>query len=257
MYEYRKLNEHSSVTNTYRPSDDMLIKGQYLSDLVPGYQQLHVSGRGLLSRSVKRDTIPRRAGSWYSYSQDEEGIITVTFKLEAPTSEELRERYWQLNKILRPDGDFLKLKFRDELDYTYEAIFMEGESNPEQALSVIDKLVFVCPDPYKYKEVESSSGTIDSSDWVELTEITGTVKASARTIDITNGRETIHLKGNYVSGDKIVIRFGDEISITKNGNNILHELQLHSPLEFFDVKNGERITSNELDIQFKWREYRA
>ncbi|WP_311431792.1 distal tail protein Dit [Facklamia hominis] len=257
MYEYRKLNEHSGVINAYQPSDDMFIKGQYLSETIPGYQQLHVSGRGLLSRSIKRDTIPRRAGSWYSYGQDEERIITVTFKLEAPTSEELRERYWQLNKLLRPDGDFLKLKFKDELDYTYEALYIEGEDVPEQALSVIDKLVFVCPDPYKYKEVRTSSSAVNSSDWIELIEITGTVKSSTQTIDITNGREAIHLKGNYASGDKIVIQFGDEVNITKNGNDILHELQLHSPLEFFDVKNGERITSNELDIQFKRREYRA
>ena len=256
MYEFTDLNVTTNRTLKLA-SDCMSINGEYLEKLIKGYRQLGVSGRGIVSRKVKRDDVPRRAGSWFSYAQDNERMIEVTFKLEASTSEELRECYWQLNKVLRSDGEFLKLKFKDESDYTYEAIYIEGESNPEQALSIIDKLVFVCPNPYKYKEVRTSLDTVNSSDWIELIEITGTVKSSTRTIDIMNGRETIHLKGNYASGDKIVIHFGDEISITKNGNNILHELQLHSPLEFFDVKNGERITSNELDIQFKWREYRA
>lgn len=256
MYEFTDLKVTTNQTLKLA-SDCMSVNGEYLETLIKGYRQLYVSGRGLVSRKVKRDDVPRRAGSWFNYAQDEERIIRVTFKLEAPTSDELRERYWQLNKLLRPNGDFLKLKFRDELDYTYKAVFMEGDDIPEQALSVIDKLVLVCPNSYKYKEIKSSSGTVNSSDWIELIEITGTVKSSTRTIDITNGRETIHLKGNYASGDKIVIHFGDEISITKNGNNILHELQLHSPLEFFDMKNGECITSNELDIQFKWREHRA
>ena len=254
--EYIELKKNNSEWY-FVASDEMQVNGEYLSQLIEGYQQYHVAGRGMLSRSIQRDDVPRRAGSWFNYAQDNERIIEVTFKLEAPTSDELRERYWQLNKLLRPDGEFLKLKFKDELDYTYEAIYVEGESNPEQALSIIDKLVFVCPNPYKYKEVKSSTGAVNSNDWIELIEITGTVKSGTQTIDISNGRETIHLKGNYASGDKIVIRFGDEIIITKNGNNILHELQLHSPLEFFDVKNGERITSNELDISFNWREYRA
>lgn len=257
MYEYGKLNEHAGAINVYHPSDDMLINGRYLSELVPGYQQLHVSGRGLLPRTIKRDPIPRRAGSWYSYSQDEERIIEVTFKLEAERSEDLRESYWQLNQILRGQTNKpLEIKFRDDLAYHYYAYYADGGSDPEQSLTLIDKFSLVCPNPYKYKDTKRSSGVVESKNFVQLLRIEATVKVNTQAITIKSGSEEIRLKGNYRSGDKITIDFSDEMTITKNGNNILYELQLNSDLENFRLRSGQAITCNEAAIEYEWREYR-
>lgn len=257
MYEYSKLNERAGVVNAYHPSDDMIINGQYLSQLIPGYQQLHVSGRGLLPRSVKRDPIPRRAGSWYSYGQDEERIIEVTFKLEADQSEDLRESYWQLNQFLRGQEDKpLEIKFRDDLNYHYYAYYANGGSEPEQSLTMIDKFSLICPDPYKYKDPKQSSGVVESKNYVQLLNIEATVKVNTQLITIKSGSEEIRLKGNYKNGDKIIIDFSDEIKVTQNSNNILYELQLNSDLENFQLKAGQAITCNEAAIEYEWREYR-
>lgn len=256
MYEFVETTQ-DQFNKQKLASDSMLIDGKFLEELVPGYQQLHISGRGLLPRSIKRDTIPRRAGSWYSYGQDEERIIEVTFKLEAERSEDLRESYWQLNQILRGQLDKpLEIKFRDDLAYHYYAYYADGGSDPEQSLTLIDKFSLVCPDPYKYKDPKRSSGVVESKNYVQLLRIEAAVKGDTQSITIKSGSEEIRLKGNYMSGDKIIIDFSDEMTITHNENNILYELQLNSDLENFGLRSGQAITCNEATIEYDWREYR-
>lgn len=253
MYDYTPLRESGIPTRAFHVSDDLMINGKYLSDIIPGYQQLHVSGRGLVPRSVQRDTIPRRSGSWYHYGQDEERILEVTFKLTVNQSRDMRERYWELNKILRGPLD---IQFRDELEYHYQAYFLEGNSNPEQSLSLVDTFKLVCTDPYKYKEPVTSNGVVESDNWLKLVKVYGDIKRDTQSITITNGQESIQLEGNFAKGDSIAIDFGDEVSITKNGNNILYALQLGSDLENFGLRSGQAITSKEMTVSFVWREYR-
>lgn len=256
MYEFVETTQ-DQFNKQKLASDSMLIDGKFLEELISGYQQLHVSGRGFLPRSIKRDPIPRRAGSWYSYGQDEERIIEVTFKLEAERSEDLRESYWQLNRILRGQLDKpLEIKFRDDLAYHYYAYYADGGSDPEQSLTLIDKFSLVCPDPYKYKDSKRSNGLVETKNYVQLLTIEASVKVNTQAITIKSGSEEIRLKGNYKSGDKIIIDFSDEIKVTKNSNNILYELQLNSDLENFQLKNGQAITCNEASLEYVWREYR-
>lgn len=255
MYEFVEITKNQP-SQPMLASDEMMIGGRYVSETISGYQQLQVSGRGILSRSVKREEIPRRSGSWFSYAQDKERILEVAFKLEAGCSEELRERYDTLNRLLRYGGQPLPLSFRDEPEYTYYGYLEDGGSEFEKALTLIDKFTIVCPDPYKYKATKFSEGSVESEDYMKLLTIIGTVKADAKDLTITNGRETIRLKGNFSSGDRLMIKFRDEVTLTLNNNNALQMVDLGSDLENFILKSGDRITSPQLELIYEWREYR-
>lgn len=255
MYKFTGINDRN--TQSYlRPSDDMLVNGKSLSE-IEGYRQLHISGRGLVSQDPELVNVPARAGAFFNYTQDSIREIEVTYQLTGQSSSHLRDQFERLNKALR---GLLKVRFIDEPEWEYQAVLSEVDSKAEQSLQFVSSFKLVCPDPYKYKDQQESTGkiTLKHATKVLPETIEATVTTTTEQIAIVNGDQTIRFIGNYNAGDKLKITWDQtEITATVNTINKLHELKFFDIPEAFYVKDGDTITGNNLKIdRVTWRDRR-
>lgn len=262
MYDYVSLKRVEGELSPSVPSDNMLVNGRPLNELVPGYRHLTVTGRGLVGQSLKTTKVPGRRGVWVDDYSDDERQLDIKYQLTAGSSSELRESFALLNRILRTPASsgFLEVSFRDEPDYVYYAYFSESESIEETSLSLVSKFSLLVPDGYKKKQSQESRGPISLVDAVAVLpeSITVTPTGTVNQIQILNGRQTISFRGAYQAGRDLVIRFGqDEITASYGGRSILSELERYSPLELFTVRDGDVITARNATVkQVVWRDER-
>ncbi|MGV3060625.1 distal tail protein Dit [Streptococcus hyovaginalis] len=261
MYDYYSLQK-TDKSDSFVPSDNMSINGIPLNELVEGYMHLTVTGRGIIGQRIETEGIRGRRGVWVDDVSDPERELEIKYRLQASTSEELRERFAKLNKVLRTESDsgYLEITFKDEPDYVYYGFLVDADSIEETNLSPISKFTLLIPDGYKKKKAQSSTGLISLVDASQVlpdkivVQATGTVNQ----IQIINGNKILDFKGSYASGTDIIITYdSDEVTATYGGRNMLSELQLYSPLETFYLKNGDTVTvKNGTLKQITWRDER-
>lgn len=262
MYGYSKLEKHNDIVAT-TPSDNMIINGRPVNEIIDGYRQLTVSGRGLIGQSVKTTSITGRRGVWVEDVSEPERVIEIKYQLTADTSAELREKFFTLNKFLRTEQvgtGMLEVSFKDEPDYYYYAIFNGADAIEENALTIVSRFSLLVPDGFKKTSEKISTGFISISSSLEVTPVSITVTTSKATdtVKITNGRQTISFTGFYENFEDIVIEFKqDEVKATYKNRSILSELDLFSDLENFKVRNLDRITAtNAKTKRVIWRDER-
>ena len=263
MYNYASLGKLDREVATLEPSDNLIINGQPLNNLVEGYRHLTVTGRGLLGQNVSTTKVPGRRGVWVDDFTDEERLLEIKYQLTANTSAQMRYRFANLNRILRahaPSG-FLEISFRDEPEYIYYGYFNGADSFEETSLSIISKFSLLIPDGYKKKRPQNSTGLISLVDALEVLPESITVTPSKVTdrVQIVNGNKVISFSGSYAPSGDIVISFDpDEVKATYGERNILSELDRFSPLEDFTVRHGDRITAVNATVKrVFWRDERA
>ncbi|WP_419775189.1 distal tail protein Dit [Ignavigranum ruoffiae] len=243
MYNYSKIAPDGRTNYAY-PSDDMLINGNSLSDLIDGYRQLHVAGRGVVGMKPHLTEVPGRAGAFFNYTQDDIRELKITFKLEAKSSDELRDKYERLNAILRgvnADG-YLPIKFADEPSWSYFGVLSDAKDAPEQGLQVIDEFEILCPNPYKKHDVQSSKGKVELYHAKEVNPLTieGEVLTTVSAIGFKVGTKQIVFMGSYKVGQKVKFEWTtEEFKAIVAGSSIMHELaNFHIP-ETFTVKHDD------------------
>lgn len=262
MYGYSNLEKNNDVT-AFEPSDNMSINGTPLNQLIEGYRHLTVTGRGLLGQSVKTISVPGRRGVWIESVSDDERTLEIKYQLQAESSSEMRNKFANLNKILRTAGrsGFLEITFKDEPNFTYYAVFNGASEIEERSLTIVSKFSLLVPDGYKKKQAQSSTGPISLTEASEVLpeSITITPTGTVNQVQIINGSKVLSFTGSYAAGRDIVVTFGDEeVTATYSGRNILSELERFSPLEQFTVKNGDIITAKNATVKkVVWRDERA
>lgn len=262
MYNYNNLRRQTSQDVTVEPLDNLLVNGRPLSQLVEGYRHLTVTGRGIVGQTAKTTAVPGRRGVWVDDVSDDERELVIKYKLEADSSSQLRDRFAQLNKVLRtfaPSG-FLELSFRDEPDFIYYGYLSGADEIEETALVVVSKFTLLIPDGYKKKRSQSSTGAISLVNALAVLpeKITITPTATVNQIQIINGDKVLSFRGAYAPGRDVVVTWGaDEVTATYGGRSILSELERYSPLETFWVKNGDTITARNAKVkEVVWRDER-
>lgn len=261
MYNFRDIST-TSAKDSFTPSDNMMLNGKGLNELVQGYRQLSVSGRGIISRRLDLTEVPARSGGWYGGSVDETREITVSYYLEAPSSSELRSRFERLNEVLREVGSngYLALSFADEPEYTYYGVLQGAEDFEENHLSLVSEFTILCPEPKKQGPIKSSTGSISLTNTSKVLprKITLTVSGTVDTVEVINGTKKLVLKGSYKAGDVITFDFKpDDFEIFLGSRLILLDLQLYSPLEDFWLRNGDTVTAKNATVtRIEWRDER-
>ncbi|HEP1431128.1 phage tail protein [Streptococcus pyogenes] len=255
MYDFSKMKGGASVTARL-PSDNMSVNGKPLNEIVPGYRQLHVAGRGLVGQEIETIAIPSRRGVYVTNIQDKERELTITFQLVAKKSEDLRNAYTKLNKALRGE---LSLVFADESDFTYKGYLSSAPNDAEQSLTLVSSFTILVPDPFKQGKTKSSAGLITLTDADEVLPDKIVLSTnSASEIEIIAGNNRMKLKGHYDSRDKITIEWLDDEVVIKHNNNLAlsHLLHLSVPEEFY-VKNGDTIKATNATVEHvEWRDER-
>lgn len=261
MYGYSKLEKHNENV-AFEPSDNMSINGTPINEIVDGYRQLSVSGRGLIGQDVKTTSIDGRRGVWVESISEPEKVLEIKYQLEAKTSEELRKKFDRLNLFLRTTNasKMLEVTFKDEPEYTYFAVFSGADSFEENKNSIVSRFSLLVPDGFKKSRLKGSVGQIELTSAFEVMpeKIVVTTTKTTNVVRITNGRQTISFTGAYDANQDITILFEtEEVKAIYKNRSILSELDLFSDLENFKVRNRDTISATNATVkEVKWRDER-
>lgn len=261
MYGYSKLEKHNDIV-AIEPSDNMSINGTPVNEIVDGYRQLSVSGRGLIGQEVKTTSIAGRRGVWIEEISEPSRVLEIKYQLEAKTSEELRDKFDKLNLFLRTtnSSNLLEVTFKDEPSFTYYAIFSGADSFEENSKSIVSRFSLLVPDGYKKSRLKGSVGQIELTGAFEVMpeKIVVTTTKTTNVVRITNGRQTISFTGAYDANQDITILFEtEEVKALYKNRSILSELDLFSDLENFKVRNRDTISATNATVkEVKWRDER-
>lgn len=262
MYGYSRLEKHNDIV-AFEPSDNMSINGRPVNEIVDGYRQLSVSGRGLVGQEVKTTSIAGRRGVWIEDISEPSRVLEIKYQLEAETSEALREKFDKLNLFLRTttnDSKTLEVTFKDEPNFTYFAIFSGADNFEENTKSIVSRFSLLVPDGYKKSRLKDSAGQIELSGAFEVTpeKIVVTTTKTTNTVRITNGRQTISFTGAYDANQDITILFEtEEVKALYKNRSILSDLERFSDFENFKVRNNDTVSATNATVKkVNWRDER-
>lgn len=243
MYDYISFKPNQKEV-TLTPSDNLNINGTPLNELVDGYQQLSVSGRGILSDTPNTTPVPMRDGVWFNYTQTEPRTLTIQYQLEAKTSEELRLRFNALNKALRTGQETLDVTFDDESEWHYYAYLSNGGNFTENKLVIVSEFELFCPSSFAYKTAES--GTTVNLEYADevLPERIELVAESGDTVELVNTKgDRLVFNGSYASGQRLeLVYHKDHISFERDGLNITTDLAMFSFPETLTFRDGDTLS---------------
>lgn len=172
MYKFIDVNEASE--GVVLPSEAMMLNGEYIENLIPGYRTLTVQGREALSPVIDEYESGVRDGSFINSRRYPSRIIIVKYQLVAKSNEEFREAYNKLGGILNVDD--AQLIFNDEPDkYFTGTPYAIGDVDPGRN-SVVGEFSILCNDPFKYSVTEYEASIADGEEGVYF-EYKGTHKA--------------------------------------------------------------------------------
>ena len=80
-----KFIDVDDIVETFLPAEAMSYNGVYLENEIEGYRTLNVSGRELLSASIKSSSVDGISGSKYQYKTYPSRTIIVKFQLICDT----------------------------------------------------------------------------------------------------------------------------------------------------------------------------
>lgn len=178
----------------------MLIDGQYIEDLIPGYSTLQVSGRELLSQSIEKQTIGKSDGEFIQYARNPSREIVIGYRLAAADNLSFRQAFYKLNSILH--GDSHKVSFNDDPSKYWIATFSDIDDVPKGRNAITSSFTLFVPDgiahsvatqtadnmPYKDVPVNLISGSYDSS-WG----FTSNGNATIQKVTMDSGEVALHV----------------------------------------------------------------
>ena len=210
MYDFRETTPFTGADKKQYPAEAMKIDGQYIEDLIPGYQTLQVGGRELLKQDAKSNPIGISDGEMLEYIRNPSREITVGYQLIAADEKSFRTAFYKLSDILH--GDTHQVSFNDDLSVYWNAVLTDVDDVPKGRNAITSSFTLFVPDgiahsvatktfdnmPYKDVPVNLLKGTSSNN--------TGVVKANAHGIDgITLKKVPVDGGQTYV----YTITFGD------------------------------------------------
>lgn len=172
MYNFIDVNEVSE--NNVLPSEALMLNGEYIENLIPGYRTLQVTGREALSAELTTFETGSRDGSVLSGKRYPARYITVKYQLLSASPEAFRAAYNKLAAILNVEE--AELIFNDEPDKFFIGTPEEVGEAPGGTNSVVNEFTLYCADPFKYSVTEYEIEP-ELSDNSFLIDYNGTYKA--------------------------------------------------------------------------------
>lgn len=158
MYDFIDTNGHTSTTSL--PAEAVSIDGTYLENIIDGYRTLYVSGRESLAPELNTYSVGVADGEKVKNRRYPARTLTVGFQLLAPTAEEFRERFNQLNNILaKNEADFI---FNDERDKYFTGYPVMNAKVDHGLNTVTGEWEIYCAYPFK-RSVDTVTLTTDDA----------------------------------------------------------------------------------------------
>lgn len=146
MYDFIDVTE--SQDSARLPSEALSLNGEYIENLLPGYQTLSVSGRELLDKEIDSLKIGFSNGEKYNKKRFPSRAIIVQFQLLCADNETFRNRFNRLNEIL--NAEQAQLIFADEQDKYFIGTPENAGDVPPGRNSIVSSFSIYCADPFKY-----------------------------------------------------------------------------------------------------------
>jgi len=144
LYDFRETTPFKGSDDNQRPAEAMLIDGQYIEDLIPGYSTLQVSGRELLSQSIEKQTIGKSDGEFIQYVRNPSREIVVGYRLAAADNLSFRQAFYKLNDILH--GENHQVSFNDDPSKYWLATLSDIDDVPKGRNAITSSFTLFVPD---------------------------------------------------------------------------------------------------------------
>ncbi|KWT54245.1 phage tail fiber protein [Lacticaseibacillus paracasei] len=144
MYDFRETTPFTGADKKQYPAEAMKIDGQYIEDLIPGYQTLQVGGRELLKQDAKSNPIGISDGEMLEYVRNPSREITVGYQLIAADEKSFRTAFYKLSGILH--GDTHQVSFNDDLSVYWNAVLTDVDDVPKGRNAITSSFTLFVPD---------------------------------------------------------------------------------------------------------------
>lgn len=144
MYDFRETTPFTGADDNQLPAEAMLIDGQYIENLVPGYRTLQVGGRELLKQSATSNVIGISDGETLEYVRNPSREITVGYQLIADDDDAFRTAFYKLSGILH--GDTHQVSFNDDLSVYWNAVLTDVDDVPKGRNAITSSFTLFVPD---------------------------------------------------------------------------------------------------------------
>ncbi|WP_460350428.1 distal tail protein Dit [Lacticaseibacillus paracasei] len=144
MYDFRETTHFTGADKKQYPAEAMKIDGQYIEDLIPGYQTLQVGGRELLKQDAKSNPIGISDGEMLEYVRNPSREITVEYQLIAADEKSFRTAFYKLSGILH--GDTHQVSFNDDLSVYWNAVLTDVDDVPKGRNAITSSFTLFVPD---------------------------------------------------------------------------------------------------------------
>ena len=171
MYDFRETTPFTGSDDNQRPAEAMLIDGQYIEDLIPGYSTLQVSGRELLSQSIEKQTIGKSDGEFIQYVRNPSREIVIGYRLAAADNLSFRQAFYKLNSILH--GDSHQVSFNDDPSKYWIASFSDIDDVPKGRNAITSSFTLFVPDGIAHSVATQTADNMPYKD-VPVNLLTGT-----------------------------------------------------------------------------------
>ncbi|MFS0776267.1 distal tail protein Dit [Neobacillus sp. 3P2-tot-E-2] len=201
-----------------------------------------IGGRGPLSQSVVRTTVPGKDGAYAQRKKIPERPIPVTFDITGASLTDIHQKVDSLNAILNTESD-VPILFSDEAGKTYYGQ-LDGQPNwEEMRYKGRGSFNILCCDPCKYGAETSTTFVNTGSPNVSgnnktfpKLEVTFTASATEYKITHVATGKYVRVIDTFVAGEVLGIDFATG-KITLNGTVAMSILDW-SNSEFFPLKPG-------------------
>ncbi|QUH17697.1 distal tail protein Dit [Lacticaseibacillus rhamnosus] len=191
MYDFRETTPFTGSDDNQRPAEAMLIDGQYIEDLIPGYSTLQVSGRELLSQSIEKQTIGKSDGEFIQYVRNPSREIIVGYRLSAADNLSFRQAFYKLNDILH--GDTHQVSFNDDLSVYWNAVLTDVDDVPKGRNAITSSFTLFVPDGIAHSVATQTFDNMPYKD-IPLNLMAGT---SADPVSVTGSGWNIQKLGSF------------------------------------------------------------
>ena len=246
MYDFKDLSPNSDYKFDI-PSEAMSFKNEaglfvYLERLIPGYQTLQVTGRELLSYSVKEETPPGMDGALLESCNLPTRDISIKYSLKASDPNDFRQRFNQLMFYL--SNQDLIFNFKDEPGYFFRGILSDADTPDGGQLEVASSFTIHCSNPWKFSKLYrldvANGGVIKDDDLIySVTPETISFASTAANFKFTN--QTQNQTFSLGTAHSNVVLKPNTGEVTADNKPILNDIGMFSELENLSIKNGDLI----------------
>jgi predicted phage tail component-like protein len=189
LYDFRETTPFTGADKKQYPAEAMKIDGQYIEDLIPGYQTLQVGGRELLKQDAKSNPIGISDGEMLEYVRNPSREITVGYQLIAADEKSFRAAFYKLSGILH--GDTHQVSFNDDLSVYWNAVLTDVDDVPKGRNAITSSFTLFVPDGIAHSVATQTADNMPYKD-VPVNLLTGTSNQLAVT--------TVDVWGEHVFG---------------------------------------------------------